>query len=152
MGIFRLYKKRRRLSRPSSRIVPLLGYIEIILILVSLVLASIGWSYHGRNRPWELDFCLIGVIGIIVFLEVSRALLSGRRKSEVLNSICVRNKRGLDFSCLPKRPMNMRIRGASQIQHYALPFLPIPYCRMRRRTTIRSNLCSQPDSGFKLPQ
>lgn len=51
-----------------------LVYLESVVLFVVLILAAVGWNYHGNNRPPELDIAFLVCVGIFLALEKLRCL------------------------------------------------------------------------------
>jgi hypothetical protein len=98
-----IYKKCPRTSLRNVR----LGFrhLEGVVLLGIAVLMSIGWSYHGHNRPWQLD---VAVAVFLAFCFVTELLLWVSNKIwNVLDSrreiASVHKRRGVNPSdCTPK--------------------------------------------------
>lgn len=63
------------------KIVTIIELSKLILLLIFLILATIGWSYHGHNRPSELNIAVIVVISIYAALDALNFFLRKRKGS-----------------------------------------------------------------------
>ena len=65
---------------PLGKVIMGVRLLEAVALFGFAVLAFLGWSYHGRSRPWEIDagavilgtFCGVIELGFWVARKIKR--------------------------------------------------------------------------------